>query len=84
MKAQSKPVLFGDSVFKTLLADASAFFSKLRRAGFDKVAEKCSKAPAWALREVCYDHLVSLIQIMEKMFDRVAFGDLKYLLAYVY
>lgn len=37
-----------------------------------------------AVREACFDHLVTLIDIVDKMFDRVALPDIKYLLAQIY
>jgi len=83
MKDETVPVLYNDSVFKTLLTEARNFYQKAST-HLGQVVTRCCEDPAWAVKETCFDHLVTLLDLLEKLFEKVVHSDFKFLLAQVY
>ena len=79
-------MLFNDKIFKTLLEDSGQFYRRSVR-NLEKSGERSSQVQSWALKECCYDYLVTMIDLFQKLYIRkekrmlVEFEDFKSVLA---
>lgn len=62
-------MLFNDRIFSTLVTECAQFYKRGVQS-LDKIGKRCTTVQSWALKECCYDYLVSLIDLFFKMYSK--------------
>lgn len=73
-------MLYNDRIYTTMLTNANDFYKKAMLKP-DKMALRCISVQSWALKENCYEYLVNMLELFEKLYVKVDPQDFKFILA---
>ncbi len=61
-------MLYNDRIYKTMVSDSNDFYKKAMSRP-DKMAVKCTEVQSWTLKENCFEFLVNILELFERLYD---------------